>query len=233
TIPANALPVGADTLTAAYSGDSAYGASSSTFQITVTDTPPSVTLAPASPSITLSPGATTSNTVPITITPTEGLTGSVTLLAAISSSPAGAVNQPTVSFGSTSPVTLDGKSAASATLAISTTVPSKSDTAANSRPTALIYAAGGAVLAGLVFLGIPARKRRLRALFAVLFCLGLYTGLTACGGSGSSSGGNGGGKSSPGTTPGAYQITVTAIATNPNNSARVPLGATIINLTVQ
>lgn len=208
TIPANTLPTGNDTLTAAYSGDSVYAPSSSSFQITVTDTPPSFSVTGKSSSISLSPGATTGNTVPITITPSEGFTGTVTLAAALTASPAGALDLPTFSFGATNPVALAGTGAGTATLTITTTAPSTS--AAVHRSAGLpLYVAGGTAFACLALLGVPGRARRLRMLLSLLFCLGLYASLTACGGSSSSSGGSGP-KGTPGTTAGSYTIQITA-----------------------
>ena len=220
-IPANALPVGNDSLTVSYSGDSVYPPTSNTFQITVTSTPPSFTLAGKTTSLTLAPGATTGNTVPITITPSEGFTGSVTLTAAITG-PAGAIDTPTLSFGTTSPVSLDGKSTATATLTISTTA-SSTTSAANHTGRDLPWYAGGTVLAGLLFFGIPARKRGWRTMLGLLLSLGLGASiLTACGGSSSSSSGSGP-KTTPGTTPGAYQIQVTATSGSTTSKTSIAL----------
>ena len=227
TIPANALPIGNDSLTASYSGDSTYAPSSSSFQIAVTSTPPSFALSGSTLSIT--PGAATGNTIPIAITPSEGFTGSVTFAAALTSSPAGALDPPTFSFGSSSPVSLAGKPA-TATLTVTTTAPSTSTSSllnkGDRQGSLTLYAAGAAALSCLALFAIPARRRRLRTLFAMLFCLGLYAGLTACGGSSSSSSGGTGSKATPGTTAGAYTIQVTA--TSGSTTAN-----TSITLTVQ
>ena len=61
--------------------------------------------------VTVAPGASTGNTSTITITPSEGFTGSVTLTAVITSHPVDVLNAPTLSFGSTSPVRITGTTA--------------------------------------------------------------------------------------------------------------------------
>src|SRR5208282_2336378 len=85
-VPAVSLPVGTDTLTASYSGDSIYLSATGTASVTVV--PPSFTIGGAS--VTVAPGATTGNTSTITITPSGGFTGSVALRAAVISNPVGA-----------------------------------------------------------------------------------------------------------------------------------------------
>jgi hypothetical protein len=71
------------------------------------------------------------------------------------------------------------------------------------RPNVLRYGAGGMVLACILLFGIPARRRRWRALLGMLALAAVFAGsMAACSG-----GGGGGGK--PGTTAGTYTITVT------------------------
>jgi hypothetical protein len=72
-------------------------------------------------------------------------------------------------------------------------------------------AEGGAVLALLVFFGIPARRRGWRAMLGAFILLATLGSLAACGGG--SSGGNHGGGGNPGTTAGAYTFTVTGTGT--------------------
>ncbi len=74
----------------------------------------------ASPTITLTPGATTGNTVGVSVTPSNGFTGNVALTAAVTSSPSGATSPPTLSL---SPATVDitGTSALSSSMTITTT----------------------------------------------------------------------------------------------------------------
>jgi hypothetical protein len=81
------------------------------------------------------------------------------------------------------------------------------DPAAKS-PKGWIGASGGAVLAFLVFLGVPSRRRSWRAMLGLVVLLASLGGLSACGGGSTSGGGGGGGN--PGTTTGSYTFTVTS-----------------------
>jgi len=205
-IPANSLAVGTDTLTATYSGDKDYNPSSSTATVTVSALPPTFALTNGG-NISIAPGATTGNQSLITVTPANGFTGAVTLSAAIASGPAGAVDSPTFSYTG-NPVTITASGPGTATIIVATTAATTSSLAPGSlsRPTkggVPWYPAGGVALASLVLLGIPARHRKFRALVGLFILLGVFAAsVVACGG-GSSHHGN------PGTTPGAYTVTVT------------------------
>jgi subtilase family serine protease len=157
--------------------------------------------------VTILPGATAENTSTITVTPVNGFTGSVTLTAAVTSSPAGAEYPPTLSFDSTSPVSITGVTAGTATLTITTTA---ATTGALTYPMhrGVPWQSAGAALACLLFFCTPTRRRSWRVIFAMLGVLSVLTGgIAACGG-----GGGGGGRSVtniPGTTAGTYAVTVT------------------------
>ena len=160
-------------------------------------------------SVTVTAGTTTGNTSTITLTP-NGFSGSVVLTAAVTSSPANAVNLPTFSFGTTSPVTLNGSTNETATLTITTTAPQTLQCTADNRTQHGVpwYAGGGAALACMLLFGIPARRRNWRRMLGMIALLiALAGGMMACGG--------GGGQktcSTPviaGTTPGSYTVTVT------------------------
>jgi uncharacterized repeat protein (TIGR03803 family) len=156
--------------------------------------------------VTINAGATSGNTSTITLTPSGGFTGNVTLTAAITSTPTGAQNPPTLSFGATSPVSITGTSAVTATLTITTTAPTSGALAYPARPGVRWYA-GGTTLAFGLLLGIgiyiPARRRSWRMWLGLVLLVILAGGLLSC--SSSSSGGT----SNPGTTPGVYTVTVT------------------------
>jgi subtilase family serine protease len=158
--------------------------------------------------VTVARGATSGNTSTVTVTPANGFTGSVTLTAAITSSPSGAEYLPTLSFGSSSPVSITGTAAETATLTITTTEATRS-TLTHSMHRPLPWQSAGAALACLLLFGIPAHHRRRFSKLGVSgFLVILLTGgMLACGG-GSSSGG-GGSTSIPGTTAGTYVVTVT------------------------
>lgn len=190
------------------SGFTVSPAATATYTITAPVTP---SFAITGTSISVNPGAITGNTSIITVTPSGGFTGSVTLTAAVTSSPAGAQYPPTLSFGTTSPVSITGTTAGTATLTINTTASSTSSCTADNRMRRGVpwYAGSGAVLACVFLLAIPQRRRRLWKMLGLLVLLiALSGGVLACGG------GGGGGSNCPtpiipGTTAGTYTVTVT------------------------
>jgi hypothetical protein len=213
-VPAGSLATGMDALTANYSGDSNYVPNSGSASVTVTA--PTFTL--SGTAVTLISGATTGNTSTITVIPVSGFTGSVVLTAAVTASPTGAQYPPSLSFGSTSPVNITGPNSGTATLTVSTSAATGASLANPKRPGVPWYATGGATLACVLLLGIPARRRSRPTILGMLVILFLTSGILACGG--------GGGKGNPGSAPGAYTITVTG--TSGSTTA-----TTTITLTVQ
>jgi subtilase family serine protease len=180
------------------------------------------TVTPSIPSGAISPGSTATST--ITVAGTGGYTGSVTLTCTLQSG--GPSNQsgdaPGCSITSGSPVSLSaGTTSGQATATVTTTA-----AVAN-----LVYpkigngkgwlgAGSGAVLAVLVFFGIPARRRSWRSMLGILVAMIALGALSGCGGSsGGGGGGGGGGTTNPGTTAGTYTFTVTSSSTNPVTSA--------------
>jgi hypothetical protein len=195
---------------------------SSTIALTVSAPPPTpgFTISALPSSLTVTAGNGGAST--ITVTPSGGFTGSVALTAAITAEPANAVNPPTASFGSTSPVSITSASAGTATLTLSTTAAIDGCGSASLPHRGVPwYTAGGAALACILLFGIPARRRSwLKILCPLALCIALTGGIVACGGSG--------GKVCsaiyrPSTTAGAYTITVTATATSGNITATVPV----------
>ncbi len=224
-IPAGSLAIGSDTLTASYSGDSSYGVVTGTARVTVTAAAvPSFVLS-NSGAIVLNPGASTGNTSTITVTPSGGFTGNVALTASLSSSPSGANDPPTFSFGSTTPVSITGTTAGTAILTVTTTAATNAalryPERYQARERAPWYAVGGATLASILFLGIPARRRKWRTILGMFVLLALLTGgLTSCG---SNVGGGGGGSGNIGTSAGAYTVTVTGTSGSITESTTVTL----------
>jgi subtilase family serine protease len=222
SISAGTLASGTDTLTVTYTPDSSsstlYASGSNTTSVTVA--PPGFQIAGSS--VTVSKGSPGSST--ITVTPSGGFTGSVTLTAVITSSPSGAQYLPTLSFGSTSPVSITGVTAQTATLTISTTAATAGALVYPTRLGTRWYAAGGAAFACILLFWVPTRRRRwptLIGMFALLFALA--GGALSCGGGGSSGGGGGGGGGIPGTTSGTYAITVTATSGATTTTSTVTL----------
>lgn len=175
-------------------------------------------------SVTISaPGATASNTSTITVTPANGFTGSVALTASITSSPAGALYPPSLTFGSTTPVAIASASPATATLTVSTTAATYSSLAYPSQRHLPWFASGSAVLACLLLCGIPARRRRWQSLLGIVVLLiAMAGGAFACGGGGGGGGGGGSGGGG-GTSPGTYAITVNAISGATSSSTTISL----------
>jgi hypothetical protein len=223
TIPANTLAAGNVTLTATYSGDANYPTSTGQIVVAVaTAPPPGFTV--SAPALSIAPGASTNNTVAVTLTPVTGFTGSVALSAQVTASPAAATDLPTVSFGSTSTVAITGSSPMTATLTINTSPQVTSRNNAQPIPgSGGLFAAGGAVLACGFLCGIPGRRlhRLLRQshgrwlILALAFAL-LSLGLSSCGGHTKKI-------TDPGTTPGSYTITVTATSGTISSTGTIAL----------
>jgi hypothetical protein len=170
--------------------------------------------------VTVTAGATSGNTSTITLTSTGGFSGSVALTAVIS--PAGTADAPTLSFGSTTPVSLTSAAPGTATLTISTVAQTAPCTAANHMaPGIPWYAEGGAALACALLLGIPSRRRGWRTMLGMVVLLAVFAGgMLACGGSSS--------KTCPtpttsGTTTGSYTITITGTSGTTTASSTVAL----------
>lgn len=211
-VPAGVLAVGSDTLTANYTPDlgssAIYTSASGTASVTVTQAPPP-SFALGSASVTLYPGVTTGNAASISVAPAGGFTGSVALSAAITSSPSGAQDPPTLSFGSSSPVSITGSSAGTALLTITTTAATSGALQTPGRPW---LAAGGTVLAGLLLFCAPRRRRNWRAMLGMLALLAASTGSVLACSSVQGGGGGGNGNNIPGTTAGTYTVTVTGVS---------------------
>ncbi len=228
-IPANSLSVGTDTLTVTYTPDVSsslvYNSTSGTASVTVA-APASATYSMTATAVTVAPGATTGNTSTVTVSSTNGYAGTVTLACSISN-PAGATDLPTCSVTPTTVTLNSGTTSGTATVTINTTAASTSALAIPRLRKGRGWggAGEGLVLALLVFLGIPARRRRLLSMFGVLVVMVALGGLAGCGG-GSSSGGSGGG--TPGTTSGTYTATVTGTG----NDAAKTTATTTFTLTV-
>jgi hypothetical protein len=200
TIPAYRLSAGSDTLTASYSGDAVYAATSKSATVTVTQS----TFTLSASNVSVAAGVTSGNVSTVTVSAVNGYTGTVTLTAAVASSPSGAVGTPTFT-GST--VTIgSGSTSGTGTVTVSTTAV----TAAN-RPgdhfkgTGWFTAAGGTAIAALLFFFLPLPSRRWRQMLsAVLLTVAVSFAVVGCGG-----GGGGGGGSDTTTTKTTPTVTVT------------------------
>ncbi len=223
TIPANSLEAGTDTFTVSYNGDANYASTAQATSINVTR--PAFTLTASTPAAVAS-GAPANST--ITVTGVGNYAGTVTLACSLTSTSSTATDLPTCSATS-SAVTLDSDAAiAKATF----TVSAPGAAAALVRPgldkrEAWLAANGGAALALLIFVGIPARRRKWLSMVGVLAVMAALGSLTACGGTvirGSSS-------KSPG-NPANSQTTYTFTVTGTGNPAVNPTPAATFTLTV-
>ena len=220
SIAAGTLPAGTDTLTAAYSGDVNYADTTNSATVTVTTVVYSLSAtAPAA----VTPGNTATST--LTVSSSNGYSGSVALTCAVATSPANAVDVPGCTVTTGSPVTLTSTTTSgTATITFNTQAP----VAGLARPRVGGWQSAGSIaLALLIFFGIPSRRRSWRALVGLLAAAVVLLSISACGSS--STGGGGGGGGNPGTTAGTYTYAVTATGTPPVTPAPPPV---MITLTV-
>jgi len=173
---------GTYTLTAAYSGDTYYGAStSSSVQVIVTPPPPSFTLSPASSSLSFVSGATTGNSDSIGLTSTSGFVGSVALSCSVSSSTAAFPPTCAVSPASS---TLVANGTAAAIVTIASTAPQASAAFPfphrSDRPLPAGIGVVWALLCGFGLLPTGQRRRKWLATLGVAL-LGLLLPVEGCG----------------------------------------------------
>ncbi|HEX4319791.1 MAG TPA: hypothetical protein VHZ52_02745, partial [Acidobacteriaceae bacterium] len=163
-----------------------------------------------------SAGATTGNSATVTTTPSNGFTGLIGFSCAVTTAPAGATDPITCAMLPSS-VTISGAAAVTSTLTINSTAATAAAVKAAS-----LRALGGTALAGILFLFVPShRRRQLRGLLSVILLIAVGS-LMACGGGSSKSTGTIPPATQPGTTAGAYVVTVTA----------TPAGASAQTITV-
>jgi len=150
--------------------------------------------------ITVSPGAASGNTATVTVTPANGFTGAVNLSCAVTTSIPSPTDLPACSIPAS--VAVSGSAAPTATLTVTTT---GSGSARNEPQGSPFTKAGGAALAGLLLLMLPARRRRYARMLGLVV---LAVSFAAAGCGGSSSGTTTG---NSGTTAGTYTVTVTGV----------------------
>ncbi len=199
TIQASQFAAGLNTVTLAYSGDSNYASATAT--ITVNNTGPPAFILSNSGTLQVNAGATSGNSVAVSLTPTNGFTGTVNLSCVVNTN----ITNPTGLPGcALSPASLNitAKTLATSTLTVSTTAPTGVALGPGSFPI------GGltGLLALLFWFGIPRRRTAwLRMVIAI--ALPASIGVLGCGSGGGGSANKLAGNS--GTTPGSYSITVT------------------------
>jgi len=220
-IPAASLASGTDTLTVAYTPASGSGYAAATGTATVTVTASVFTVAASAPAAITAPGGSTTSTV--TVTAANGYAGTVTVTCALTSEASqGDISPPTCSVGGGTVTLSSGTTSGTAQVTVNSTAATGE----------LVYpklgggkgwlgAGGGAVLALLMFLGIPARRRSWRTMVGMLVLMVMLGSLAGCGGGGSTT-------TPTGTTPDTYTFTVTATG----SPAVTPTPSTSFSVTV-
>ena len=218
TVAANLLSVGADTLTATYSGDTYFATGSGSGSVTVTAS--SYTLAASTPT-SVNPGGTTAST--LSVSSTTDYSGTITLTCTLTTYPTNASDVPSCTPASTLSVT-SGTASGTVALNIPTTAATSKLVYPKVRP-GWSGLGGGAVLALLVFFGIPARRRSWRAMLGAVALIVLLGSFSGCGGGGSSGNTSTG---SAGTTAGNYTFTVSGTGSDSSSTT----ASTTFTLTV-
>ena len=172
--------------------------------------PPSFTI--TGPDLIVKAGAQVLNTDPLTIVATNGFSGTVSLTCAIT--PLATANPATCSLAPAS-VTLSGTTAQMSVLTVTTTGGSLVD----NRHTPFLWATGGGtVLACMLFLGLPGRRRR-----NWISLLVLLIALTALGGSIGCASTNNISSQSNGTSVGGYKVTINGVSGTTMSSGSISL----------
>ena len=174
--------------------------------------------------ITVSPGATSGNTSTISVTPSGGFNATVALTCTVTTALPSPNDPPTCGLAPNSLSNFSGTTAQTSTLTVTTTAA----TAGLVRPNFLngkgwMGAGSGAVLAVLIFFGIPARRRSWRSMLGLLVAMAVIGAFSSCGGGSSGGGGGGGGGGNTGTTEGTYTVTVTGTSGSITQTTSVTL----------
>jgi len=221
--PSYSVPPGTYTLNiAATSGTETVNDS-----MTVTITKAIGTFSAAATSVSVAKGNAGQST--ITLSSANGYAGVVALSCAVTTSPAGAVDAPACSAGPS--VTLAaGTPSATTTVTVSTTAATTSSLAKPGdphSPSPWGGAGSGLALAGLLWAFAPGARKRFRSIAAVML-IGVAMGglvLSGCGGAGSAPPSTTStpptpppAQTNPGTTAGAYTVTVTATGNDAQNT---------------
>jgi subtilase family serine protease len=215
TIAAGALASGADTLTAAYSGDATYATASGSATVTVA---PVLIAVPTLSSVL--PGSTATGNVIFTA---GSYSGTMSLSCTLTASPSGAQSLPGCSLNPTS-VTLASGGTATAAVTITTTAASTASLVLPAQLQIWKFGGAGSLLAAVLMFGIPARRRRWASMLALLLFVAI-AGAIGCGGGSGNSTQPPSTHTTPATAAGNYTFTVKATdsAANVTTSANITL----------
>jgi hypothetical protein len=182
TVNASSLVTGANTLTASYPGDSDYSGAAGTTVVVLNSTSTGTSEFDISAaSVTIATlGETSDNTATILVTPKNGFTGQVNLTVAMMSGPANAQSPPLVKLSSPSVMISGGNPATVIATITTTTLTYGKQAAIDPSRGSKWYSGGAAALACVLLLGIPARRRRLKAMLGLLLIAAAGMGM-GCG----------------------------------------------------
>jgi len=209
TLGASTLTIGttATTTTGAYvvtvTGTSGSTTAKGTVNLTVSASSSTGSFNVSGTAVTVNAGATTGNTSTVTVTPSGGFLGAVNLKCALTTSPSGAMDLPTCNIPSS--VLINGTSAATASMTVSTTAPMSGSLFYPLKD--LLRGASGTALACVFMLVAPVRRRAWRTVLGLVAFGIVVSALVGCGG-------GGGSHTSGGTTTGSYVFTVSASSSN-------------------
>jgi len=200
--------LGAQSITAQYSGDANYAKATSA-PVTITVGTPTVTLTVTSGAVSVPQG--NSGSVTLTATSTFGYAGSVPLSCSVALSTASASSDPPVCHLNSTNLTITANGSATTSISVSTTAAH----ATQGSPLHARWMVGGGGVLACLMLCIPLRRRRVPLLLALM--LAVFTG--------AASGCSSGGPSDPGTSSGSYIVTVQS--TNSTIPATVSFTVTV------
>lgn len=192
TIPGYSFKSGGTVnLTARYSGDDTYAASSGTTSITINLS--TFTLSATNITLTAGDASNSANVSVVTVTAENGYSGAITLTAQVQSAPANSIDPP--SFTASAPVQIPNQTQGTITVATTAVGAARKGTGR----AAWLGAAGGTALTALLLFSMPVGFRRGRkVLSGFLVVVAAAFTFVGCGGGGG--GGGGTGKSTPGVT---------------------------------
>jgi subtilase family serine protease len=230
TIPINTFTASGNvTLTVLYSGDSTFKPATGSTSVAVVYIPivaTSYTLSATTPAA-IAPGSSATSTV--TVASANGYSGTVTLAScSLTNSNASNTTADTPQCSApnpSTPLSVGGKATYTITTKAATTAKLNDRNLPGTKGRELEGAGGGALLALLVFLGIPARRCSWRSMLGALVLMTALGSLAGCGGSTGTTNNNTG---DPGTAAGSYTFTVTGT----NNVSGTPAAATTFTVTV-
>jgi hypothetical protein len=226
TIPASTLTAGTITLMATYSGDAVYAQNSSP-NTTITVINSTYSLAATTPAA-VSPGSPATST--ISGNSSTYYTGTVTLgSCTLTSSSITSPTAPPICSASGTITFTNGVATGSGSASVTTYDEVASNQARPQLPgggnKGWLGAGSGAILALLVFFGIPARRRSWRSMLSILIAMAAIGTLASCGGGSTNSGGGG---TNYVTQAGTYTFTVTATGSDPAKTTEtIPFTVTV------